>query len=159
MKLIRNALLVISGTQASVNAARYAIMLCKEMDINLFVLYVIDTATIKELMMSNIFIEEESKEYEKSLEMDGEKYLNMIEEMAKTKKQKITKLLKKGMISTEIITATKDNRIDLIILGEWQESKSRRDLISMESRYVLANAEVSVLVVKEGDLERTFKKF
>ncbi len=159
MKLIKNALLVISGTQASVNAARYAIMLCKEMDINLYVLYVIDTATIKELAMSNIFIEEESKEYEKSLEMDGEKYLNMIEEMAKDKKQKITKLLRKGMISTEIITATNDNKIDLIILGEWQESKSRRDLISMESRYVLANAEVSVLVVKEGDLERTFKKF
>lgn len=159
MKLIKNALLVISGTQASVNAARYAIMFCKEMDINLYVLYVIDTATIKELMMSNIFIEEESKEYEKSLEMDGEKYLEMIDEMAKSKKKKITKLLRKGMISTEIISATKENKIDVIILGEWQESKSRRDLISMESRYVLANAEVSVLVVKEGDLERTFKKF
>jgi nucleotide-binding universal stress UspA family protein len=159
MKLIKNALLVISGTQASVNAARYAIMLCKEMGINLYVLYVIDTATIKELMMSNIFIEEESKEYEKSLEMDGEKYLSMIEEMAKSKKLKITRLLRKGMISTEIISASRENRIDVIILGEWQESKSRRDLISMESRYVLANAEVSVLVVKEEDLERKFKKF
>ena len=91
MKLIKNALLVISGTEASVNAARYAIMLCKEMDINLHVIYVIDTATIKELMMSNIFIEEESKEYEKSLQQNGEKYLNHIEEMAKSKKFKMTR--------------------------------------------------------------------
>ena len=159
MKLIKNALLVISGTEASVNAARYAIMFCKEMDIDLHVLYVIDTATIKELMMSNIFIEEESKEYEKSLQMDGEKYLNHIEEMAKSKKCKIIRHLKSGMISTEIIKTAHENKIELIFLGEWQESKSRRDLISMESRYVLANSDVSVLVVKERDLEREFKKY
>jgi nucleotide-binding universal stress UspA family protein len=159
MKLLKNALLVISGTEASVNAARYAIMFCKEMNINLYVLYVVDTATIKELALSNIFIEEESKEYEKSLEADGEKYLSMTEELALAKKLKINKILKKGMISSEILDTSREIRADIIILGEWQESKSRRDLISQESRYVIANSEVSVIVVKESDLERAFKKF
>ena len=159
MKLLKNVLLVISGTEASIDAGRYAIMFCKELNINLHVLYVVDTSTLKELLMSKIFIEEESKEYEKSLELDGAKYLDLIEEMAISKKQKINKLLKKGMISAEILNTVKENKIDLIILGEWQESKSRRDLISMESRYILANSSVSILIVKEQDLERKFKKF
>jgi len=159
MKLVKNVLLVMFGTEKSIDAARFAVMFCAENECELSALYIIDTSTLKELLISKIFIEEESKEYEKSLELDGEKYLNLVVEMAKTKKLKAKKILKRGMISAEILNTAREEKSDLIIIADVKESKSRRNLISMESRYLLVNSDIPVLIVKGEDLERKFKKF
>jgi nucleotide-binding universal stress UspA family protein len=69
--LIQNVLVAISGSDASINAAKYAIVLARQYRCSLTAVYVVDTATLRQLVITNIFIEDESEDYEKSLEENG----------------------------------------------------------------------------------------
>ena len=80
--LISNIVTGITGSNASILAAKYAIVLAKLYRCRLTAVYVVDTATIKQLALTKIFIQEESIEYEKSLEANGERYLSFVEELA-----------------------------------------------------------------------------
>ncbi len=157
--LIKKILVAVSGSNSSLNAAKYAIMLAKTFKFDLSVIYVIDTSTLNELLLSKIFIQEESLEYEKSLEANGERYLNYVDELAKSKGVKIEKILKRGDISTKILEAAEENEIDLIILGGWDINRSKRDLISKSHIKVLRDAKAPVLIVKEEEIENMFKRF
>ncbi|HQJ07192.1 MAG TPA: universal stress protein, partial [Spirochaetota bacterium] len=83
--LIKKILVAISGSDSSINAAKYSIMLAKTFKYDLNFLFVIDTSTLNDLLISRIFIQEESLEYEKNLESNGHRYLNYVEELAKSK--------------------------------------------------------------------------
>ena len=65
---IKKIIVAISGSDSSINGAKYAIMLAKMYKLDLSVVYVVDTSTLKELLISKIFIEEESAEFENNLE-------------------------------------------------------------------------------------------
>ena len=120
-------------------------------------MYVVDTATLRELLLSRIFIEEESADYEKSLEQNGQRYLNYVAELAGKKGVQVEKILRKGAISTEIVEVAEDSKADLILLGGF-EDKGLRDALSRQHREILKHARCSVLVVKEPDMDTIFKK-
>ena len=157
--VVKNILVAISGSDASINGAKYAIMLAKTFKWDLSVVYVIDTSTLKELLISKIFIEEESSEFEQNLEANGNRYLNYIEELAKNKGIKVKKILKRGGIATMILEAAEEVNADLIVLGAWQENRSKRDLITRAHMDILFDAKKSVLIVKEQNVETMFKRF
>jgi nucleotide-binding universal stress UspA family protein len=83
--LISNIVVVITGSDASILAAKYAIVMAKTYHCKLTAVYVVDIATIRQLTLSKIFIQEESTEYERSLEANGERYLSFVEELARAK--------------------------------------------------------------------------
>jgi len=93
----------VTGTDASILAAKYAIVLAKAYHCKLTAVYVVDTATIKQLTLSKIFIQEEASEYERSLENNGTRYLAFVDELARAKSVKVEKVLRKGAIFTEIL--------------------------------------------------------
>ena len=156
--LVNNILVAISGSDASINAAKYAIMFSKIYKCRLTAIYVIDTATLKELLISKIFVEDESMEYEKSLEDNGHRYLNFVEELALKKGIKIDKLLKRGSIYGEVIKASEETNADIIMLGGWEQNRTMRDLISHSHKEILMNAKASVFIVKEQDVEKLYKQ-
>jgi len=157
--VIKNILVAISGSDASINGAKYAIMLAKTFKWDLSVVYVIDTSTLKELLISKIFIEEESSEFEKNLEANGNRYLDYIEELAKGKGVKVKKILKRGGVATMLLEASEEVNADLIVLGAWQQNKSKRDLITRAHMDILFDSKKSVIVVKEQEIETIFKRF
>lgn len=160
MKAIINKILVaVSGSESSVNAAKYAIMLAKTYKLELSVLYVVDTSTIKNLLLSKIFIEEESQDFEKSLETNGNRYLDYIEDLAKDKKIKINRILKRGSISSTILETSDEIGAEMIVLGGWEVNRSRRDLISKAHMDIIMDSKKTVLIVKEENIEDMFKKF
>ena len=124
----------------------------------LLAVYVVDTATLQELLLSKIFVEDESAEYEKSLEENGHRYLNYVEELAPKKGVQVEKILRRGAISTEIVEAAEETGADLILLGGFEESKSIRDVLSRQRREIVRNAKCSVLVVKAPGHRRDFQQ-
>ena len=155
--LFSDIIVAINGSDASILGAKYAIVMAKMYRCRLSAVYVVDTATIRQLSLSKIFIQEESLEYERSLESNGERYLAFVEELARTKGIKIEREIRRGAVFTEILASADDKKADLIILGGWEKDRSPRDIISHSHREIMVNAKCSVLLVKEPDVDRIYK--
>jgi len=155
--LISNIVTAVTGTDASILAAKYAIVTAKTYNCKLSAVYVVDTATIKQLTLSKIFLQEEGAEYEKSLEANGSRYLSFVEELAASKGVKIEKIMRKGAIYTEILAAADEKKADLILLGGWEKDTKTKDIIGHSHREIMANAKCSVLLVKEPEIDQIYK--
>jgi nucleotide-binding universal stress UspA family protein len=156
--LISNIVVVITGSDASILAAKYAIVMSKTYRCRLTAVYVIDTATIRQLTLSKIFIQEESLDYEKSLEANGERYLSFVEELARAKGVKVEREIRRGAVYTEILAAADEQRADLIVLGGWEKDRSSRDIISHSHREIIVNAKCTVLLAKEPNIDQIYKQ-
>ena len=156
--LISNIITGITGSDASISAGKYAIVMAKNYHCQLSMIYVVDTATIKQLTLHKIFVPEESIEYERSLEANGERYLSFMDELARSKGIKITKEIRRGAVYTEILTAAEEHRADLIVMGGWEKERSVRDIIGNAHHEIMINAKCSVLVVKESNIDQIFKQ-
>lgn len=154
--LFNNILVVINGSEASIQAAQYGVLMARLYRCDMKAIYVVDTATLKELTISKFFVSEESFEYEKSLTEDGKRYLNYVENLAKAKGIKIETELRKGSVWSEVIAYADDSKSDLILLGEHKHIQSK-DVISSIYREIISHANCSVLVVKEKDIEKLYK--
>lgn len=154
--LFNNILVVINGSEASIKAAQYGVLMARLYRCDMKAIYVVDTATLKELTISKFFVSEESSEYEKSLTEDGKRYLNYVENLAKAKGIKIETELRKGSVWSEVIAYADDSKTDLILLGEHKHIQSK-DVISSIYREIISHANCSVLVVKEKDIEKLYK--
>jgi nucleotide-binding universal stress UspA family protein len=156
--LFSNILVAVSGSDASILASKYAIVLAKLYRCRLSAVYVVDVATIRQLTLSKIFIQEESQEYEKSLEANGERYLSFVEELARAKGVKIEREMRRGAVYTELLSAADERKSDLILLGGWEKDRSARDIITQSHREIMVNAKCSVLLVKEPSIDLLYKQ-
>jgi len=156
--LISNIVVAVTGTEASILAAKYAIVMAKHYNCKVHAVYVVDTATIKMLTLSKIFIQEEGIEYEKNLENNGNRYLTFVEELAKEKDIKVERILRKGAIFTEILRVADEKNADLILLGGWEKDTKTSDIIGHSHREIMANSKCSVLLVKEPNVDQIYKK-
>ena len=156
--IISNIVTVVTGSDASILAAKYAIVLAKLYRCRLCAAYVVDTATIRQLTLNKIFIQEESVEYEKSLEANGERYLSFAEELARAKGVKIEKEMRRGAVYTEILAVADEKKADLIVLGGWEKDRSARDIISHAHREIMVSAKCPVLLVKEPNIDQIYKQ-
>ena len=156
--LLQTVVIAVSGSEASVGAAKYAIVLAKQYRCRLVAVNVVDTATLKELLLSRIFVEDESFEYEHSLEENGQRYLNYVEELAQKKGVAVEKVLRRGAVATEVIHAAEDCGADIILLGGFEEKESFRDALSRQHRDILKNSRCSILVVKDPDADFRYRK-
>jgi len=155
--LFSNIIVAVTGSDASILAAKYAIVLAKSCHCPLSAVYVVDTATIRQLTLHKIFIKEESQEYEKSLEANGERYLSFVEELARAKGIKIEREIRRGAVYTEVLAVADEKKADLIVLGGWEKDRSPRDIFSHTYREIMINAKCSVLLAKEPGIDNIYK--
>jgi nucleotide-binding universal stress UspA family protein len=156
--LFQNILVMVNGTEASINAVKYAILMAKLYRCRVYAVYVVDTATIRQLTLNRIFIEEESRDYERSLEENGRRYLAYVDELGKAKGVKIETELRRGAIWSEVIASAEEKRIDVILVGaQERETAEHKESVSMTFRSVLLNARCSILVVRERMIEQLYK--
>jgi nucleotide-binding universal stress UspA family protein len=155
--LFGKVVVAISGSDASISAAKFAVAMAKQYGCHLTAVYVVDTATLKQLTMSRIFVPEESEEYELSLEANGERYLTFVEELATAKGASVEKVLRKGAIFSEILSVAEERSADCIVLGGWEKERHARDIISEAHKAILYSSRCSVIVVKEPRIDQIYK--
>lgn len=158
----KKIVVAVNGSQSSIHAAMYAVMLCKTYNIELKAVYVVDTATIKYLSTNRFLIAEEKMDFETQLHADGEKYLNYVEMLGATKGLKIQKELRSGGVFTEILRSADEFEADLILLGGYEKEKSnsiKRPVLSVSQAEILANSKCPVMLVQQADIEAKFKIF
>lgn len=150
----------INGTQSSIHAAMYAIMMAKTYKISLKAVYVIDTATIKYLSMNKFLVADERMNLEEHLKENGEKYLKHVEAMAVSKGLKIETEMRTGGVYSEIIQSASESSADLIIIGGKGENKNAlttRSNVSSVEKDILIHSKIPVLVIQKEKIEEEFK--
>lgn len=151
MNTIDRILVYIDGTDKSVVAAQYAISLASQISAELTALYVVNTAALKELRKTNIFLESEEEEYANDMDTDAGRYLNYIRELANEKGLTIEGIKRSGSVVQEITEAIEEREIDLLIMGEISKARSRRDEFYDQAERALRSAECSVLIAKDEE--------
>lgn len=164
ISLVKNIVVAVNGSQSSIHAAMYGIILAKQMKINLKFVYVVDTATIKRLTLGHFLVSDESSMYEKSLTTDGEKYIDYVMKLAEAKGVKAKGELRKGSVCLEVVNCVKETEAEMLLLGgeqgintksySWENTNSS---LSLANREIIANAPCSVLVVKDPEIEHHYK--
>ena len=160
--LFQNIIVAVNGSEQSIHAAMYAILMAKLYKSHIKVVYVVDTATLKKLTLSKFFVSDESVSYEKNLSDDGYRYLSYVADLAKSKGIEIDTELRKGAVWSEIITAADEAKAGLILLGGNPaianfDGKIKHDATSMANSEIIGSANCSVLVVREPKIEQLFK--
>ncbi len=161
--LFKKAVVAVNGSEQSLRAAMYGIMMASQYKIELEAVYVVDSETIKQLEMSKIFFAEEASYYLESLKKDGEKYLKYVENLAQQKKIHITTKLCSGAVWSEVLKTADEFDADLILLGGKEHGASsmssavHHDKASAINSEIIGSAGCNVLVVREPEIDKLFK--
>ena len=149
-QLFTSIVVAINGSEASIGAFQYALALRKQFGSKVTACYIVDTATIRQLALSRIFVPDESQEYEDSLEVSGKRYLSFCVELAARKRLTIETVLGKGSVPGEIVKTAADLGADCIVLGGQPSEHQYKDVVFEANREILKHARCPVVFVKPG---------
>ena len=148
---IKNVLVYVDGTEESVTAAQYAVLLAGSVGASLGALYVVNTRALNDLVKTRIFLREEQEEYQRDIEADADKYLDHVRDLGRRHGVTVETIKATGSVFQEIKRITKENEIDLLVIGELSRIRSRRDEFFNEAERAMRSVKCSVLIVKDED--------
>jgi nucleotide-binding universal stress UspA family protein len=148
---IRRILVLVDGTEESITAAQYAILLAGASGAELIAAYVINTRALNDLLKTRIFVEAEDQEYEQDLKSDADRYLKHVKDLAENKSVPVQTVTASGSVHQEVVKLVREHEVDLLVIGELAHAKSRRDEFYNESERAMRSVGCSVLIVKDQD--------
>jgi nucleotide-binding universal stress UspA family protein len=148
---IERIMVYLDGSEASILAARFAIVLSARLGAELHALAVVNTRALSDLVQAHIFLESEREEYRRELAEDGARYLNHAEEMARRKGVKISRQSASGSIAAAIKEKTAALDIDLLVVGSPPRIRSRRDALFDELETAMRTLDCSVLIARDEE--------
>ena len=148
--LISRILVNLDGSEESMTAAEYAVLLSNATGAELLAAYVINTRALTDLVRSRIFLETEQQEYTRDLESDADRYLNHMAKTAEQKNVRVTLFKRSGSVHQELAKLIDEEHVDLLVLGELARVRSRRDEFYDEAERAMRGAKCSVLIVKDA---------
>lgn len=155
--LLSKVIVLAEGAYSSAAPVKYAVALARAFGTEVTAVYAVDTAAIRHLSRSRIFVDEESLEYERSLEDTGKRRLAFAEELARAKGVTIKTMILKGSIAGEVVRVAEELEADCILLGGWEQGGVFRDIIMEASREIANLAPCPILIVKSRDAEKVYK--
>lgn len=160
-EFLKKIVVAVNGSESSMHAAMYGIMMARSYGLKMKAVYVVDTATIKYLSMNKFLIAEEKLDYENRLTEDGQKYLKYVEKLAQTKGLKIETSLLSGGIYSELVKECDKYDADILLLGGHENpgGNIHRSSFSEAEKHILTSAHVPVMVVQKPEIEKIFKVF
>ena len=162
--VLKNIVVAVNGSESSVHAAMYGIILAKQLSLNMKAVFVTDAAAVKFLANSRVFTAEERDSYLSDLDADGKKYLAYVSDLAKSKGLTIQTEIRSGSVWAETIHAADEFKADMILIGggsaapSYVSDNAYRTNIHTTARMEIATfASCPVLVVHKERVEDLFK--
>ena len=135
-------LVAIDGSDASMDAADYAISTSEQYNAELYALHVIRADV-------DLFGPHETSEFMTTMRNEGEKYLNKVRLKANEKNIQIkTEIISSTNIAGGIVDYAEENKIDLIVIGTRGRTGFKKLLLGSVASHVVTYAHCPVLVVK-----------
>ena len=144
-------LVYLDGSEGSMSASMYAVMLAKSTNARLHALYVINTKALGDLVNAHIFVSQGKQEYMADLLKDASRHIRHIEKLAASKDYDVKATSVEGSPSAEVGKYIKENGIDLLVLGSVNMIRSRREELTSETDRMLRTSPCPVLVCRDDD--------
>lgn len=148
---VRSVLLVVDGSQPSLDATEFAVHFAKQTHCGLHAAYVLDTATLDYLQQMRIFVKEERQELELELELKGKRYLANVQELGRKYEVDVETHICQGRFHQIILKLARELAVDLIIIGGWKHEIQQKNSSSVERQLIMDLAECPVIVVKKSE--------
>ena len=160
MKMPFSKILVyLDGSEGSMTAAMYAVLLAAATKAELHASYVVNTKALSDLVKSRVFVVQEKMEYLEDLKKDAKRHIRHTERLAASKDVDVRTSIMEGAPHKEIISYIKQNGIDLLVIGSVNAIRSRREELTSENDRMLRTAPCPVLVVRDdGDIWAEFEE-
>ena len=127
----KNILVYVDGSESSISAAMYAIVLAESTGASLTAVYIINTRALSDLVTAHIFIKSEEAEYQQDLEKDADRYLKHVSKLASQKGLEISTLKLSGSVNKEIKNLVKLENYDLLVIGGVLKSEAAETNFTM----------------------------
>jgi nucleotide-binding universal stress UspA family protein len=135
-------LIAIDGSDASMDAANYAISISKQHNAELYALHVIRADV-------DLFGPHETSEFMTEMRNEGKKYMDKVRLKANEKNIQIkTEFISSTNIAGGIVDYAEENNIDLIVIGTRGLSGFKKLLLGSVATNVVTYAHCPVMVVK-----------
>lgn len=149
---IRNILVPIDGSKASIHALSFAINLAKFTTSRIVGLHVLptDVSSLSIIEMMKPLSSIKSEGFEKNLEKHGKRIIESARNRCQQNKIEFFSKIIKGNPGYDIIKFAHDkkNSIDLIVMGSRGEGHAEEILLGSVSYHVIHKSKISVLIVK-----------
>jgi len=142
-----NIMVVVDGTESGIHAVRYAVRLAAHHGAALTAVAVVDTATMRSLLKSNVLVEAEMEEFETELEASAQTSLNYVSQLAREAGVSATVAVEKGAAHTVITDQARRLKPDFLVMGTFSTSMIKRDLNARERRLIVDEAACPILLV------------
>ncbi len=147
----KHILAYIDGSEESMSAMMYSILLAKQNKAKLDVMYVVNTRALSELVNVGIFLDLERTEYQQDLQKDAQRYLKHAKKLAQMKDVEIECITEEGSAHKVIREYIRKNDVDLILIGGVSGIRSRRDELNSETDRILRTSSCPVLVIRDDE--------
>ena len=157
--LLEKAVIAYNGSQSSFNAVLYGILLAKQFKLSLKVVYVVDSAAITMLTLNKFMVSAEGENIRQRLLEEGEKDIEYVKTLARSKGVKIDAEVREGAVASELLSAACEFKADVILIGCSSSSDSKTRInggLSRQKSGIIADAPCSVIVVKKDDVKKFF---
>ncbi|NLG14946.1 MAG: universal stress protein [Lentisphaerae bacterium] len=144
----KNVLLVVDGSQQSLDALSYGLGLARAMDALLLAVYVVDTAMMDYLIQMRVILPEERDEFRQEMEKKGHRYLENARLTAGLESVGIETKLVTGRFDSEIVGMVKERDVNLVIMGGWKQSVHSQDASTKARQLLLDQVECPVAIIK-----------
>ena len=135
-------LIAIDGSDASMDAADYAISISKQHNAELYALHVIRADV-------DLFGPHETSEFMTEMRNEGKKYMDKVRLKANEKNIQIkTEFISSTNIAGGIVDYAEENNIDLIVIGTRGRSGFKKILLGSVAYKVVTYSHCPVMVVK-----------
>ena len=147
----KKILVYIDGSESSITAAQWAVCLAKGQKARLFAAYVVNTRALTDLVAARIFLKDEQDEYQNDLHKDAERYLNHVKNIGLKKGVQVETISLSGTVHSELKAVMQKEDIDLFVVGETAQIRSRRDEFYNETERAVRAAPCTTVIVKDEE--------
>ena len=146
-----NVLVYLDGSEGSLSAAMYAVLMAKATGARLHALYCVNTKALGDLVKARIFVSQEKAEYLEDLNKDARRHVRHVEKLAGARSLEVETRIVEGSPSAEVNRYVKECGIDLLVIGSVNMIRSRREELTSESDRMLRTAPCPVLVSRDDE--------
>ncbi len=139
----------ITGARETRRALRRAVDIAGELNAKLYVIYVVDTASVAKLERFKIFVQDESQEFLEGLKKDAERYMNYARKLAEKKGVDIETVTLEGRVFEEFTDFVEESGRGFVVIGKRNTDSFDSETFGKLEKRLILRTDFDIIIAGE----------